>query len=72
MSYNTPNGRAYTLSDLEKLVSIQAFGQFNGAISGLIQHVKIVESQIKEKTLETESYRQQLLDLRAEVNNLKK
>ena len=72
MSYNTPNGRAYTLSDLQRLVSIQAFGQYNGAIAGLIQHVKIAEAQIKEKVLETESYRQQLLDLRAEVNNLKK
>lgn len=72
MSYNTPQGRAYTLEDLERLASIDTFGQFNGAVSGLIQQSKILMAQNRELVLHVESYKNQLLALRAEVNSLKK
>jgi len=72
MSFNTPQGKAYTLADLERLASINTFGQFNGAIFGLIQQSKLLMAQNKELVLHVESYKSQLLALRAEVNSLKK
>jgi hypothetical protein len=75
MSYNTPQGKAYTLQDLERLAKVESFGQFTGAILGLIQRTKQLElenSILKKKELEAESYKHQLLELRKEVNNLKK
>ena len=72
MSFNTPQGKAYTLADLERLASIDTFGQFNGAVAGLIQRAKFLEGQNRELVLHVESFKSQLLALRAEVNSLKK
>lgn len=75
MSYLSDKGRAYTSMDLERLASIEAFGQYTGAIKGLLQRVRMLEKEngeLKQVSLAAESYKQQLLQLRAEVNSLKK
>jgi len=75
MSYNSPQGRVYTLADLERLASIDTFGQYTGAILGLIQRTKFLEREneaLKKMDIDSESYKSQLLQLRAELNSLKK
>jgi cell shape-determining protein MreC len=75
MSYITSQGRAYTLQDLERLVSIESFGSFNGAVAGLIQRTKFLEREneaLRASALLAESYKQQLLQMRHEVESLKK
>jgi len=75
MSFMSSKGKAYTLSDLERLASVEAFGQYTGAVLGLVQRTKQLEREnefLKKSDLAAESYKQQLLALRAEVNSLKK
>jgi hypothetical protein len=75
MSYISPQGRVYTLSDLERLTSIDTFGQYTGAIKGLIQRTKFLEREnesLRKMDIDAESYKSQLLQLRAEINSLKK
>jgi cell shape-determining protein MreC len=75
MSYATSQGKAYTLMDLERLAKVETFGQFTGAILGLIQRSKQLEAEnafYKKNALDAESYKSQLMELRREVNELKK
>ena len=75
MSYQTPQGRAYTLADLERLASIEAFGQYTGAVKGMVQRLKFLEEELvrlQKDNLTNQGYKEQLLQLRFEVNSLKK
>jgi hypothetical protein len=75
MSYQTPQGRAYTLTDLKRLAGIEAFGQYTGAIKGMVERLEFLEAEyarLSKETLTNQGYREQLLQLRAEVNGLKK
>lgn len=75
MSKVTANGMSYNIDDLERLASINAFGQYTGAILGLIAYTKRLERDnavLKEKATKAESYEAQLLAIREEIVNLKK
>lgn len=70
MAFNTESGRAYTIQDLQKLSTINAFGQYTGAIQGLIANHINLDKYAKAKTLEAESLKEQLLQLRKEVTEM--
>jgi hypothetical protein len=72
MSYNTTQGKAYTLDDVERLANIESFGHLSGAVKGLVQRARFLEKERKDGMLLIESLQSQFLALKAEVNSLKK